>query len=130
VSLKVLNGPTIHAGESLSDAIDCSEGEVVRVTMPAEWTTAPLTYQISTDGEFYNDLFDRDGYEIKIPVVPADVSRAIAFLKIRSGSRASPVVQPSNREFAVAIKTSGTVIVPPTRPHPEEKRIGPGIVRS
>src|SRR4249919_2002135 len=102
MTLQILNGPIIAAGESLSDSIDCSAGELVRLTMPGAWTgTAPLTFQISTDGVFYNDLFTLDGHEITLPVVvpgaavivPTDVGRAIAFIKFRSGTRAAPVVQ-------------------------------------
>jgi hypothetical protein len=111
--LQVLNGPFIQAGESLSDAIDCSPGELVRLTMPGAWSEAPLTFQISTDGVFYNDLFTLDGHELTLPVVPGaavlvshDVGRAVAFIKFRSGTRAAPVPQQDLREFAVAIDVS------------------------
>lgn len=111
MTLQVLNGPRILAGESLSDVLDCSAGEPVRITMPPDWTNASLSFQISTDGLFFNDLFDSNGYEIMahvVPggavVVPMDVARVVTFLKIRSGSRASPVPQDANRDFAVAIK--------------------------
>jgi hypothetical protein len=116
MTLQVLNGPFIQAGESLSDAVDCSAGELVRLTMPGAWTdAAPLTFQISTDGVFYNDLFTLDGYELTLPVVVPgaavlvshDVGRAIAFIKFRSGTRAAPVPQEMLREFAVAIDVPG-----------------------
>jgi hypothetical protein len=112
MTLQVLNGPFIQAGESLSDAVDCSAGELVRFTMPGAWSdAAPLTFQISTDGVFYNDLFTLDGHELTLPVVVPgaavlvshDVGRAIAFIKFRSGTRAAPVPQQELREFAVAI---------------------------
>ena len=112
MSLQVLNGPFIQAGESLSDGIDCRPGELVRLTMPGAWSeAAPLTFQISTDGEFFNDLFKLDGHEVTVPavvpgaavIVPHDVGRAVAFIKFRSGTRAAPVVQEMLREFAVAI---------------------------
>lgn len=108
---EVLNGPHIAAGESLSDVLDCSTGELVRITMPPDWTEAKLTFQISTDGEFFNDLFDMNGYEVTLHVVPGaaalipvDVARAIVFLRIRSGLRADPVPQAADRLFAVAVK--------------------------
>jgi hypothetical protein len=115
MTLQVLNGPFIQAGESLSDAVDCSAGELVRLTMPGAWTdAAPLTFQISTDGVFYNDLFTLDGHELTLPVVVPgaavlvshDVGRAVAFIKFRSGTRAAPVAQDMLREFAVAIDVS------------------------
>ena len=34
MTLNVMNGPVIEAGESLSGAVDCSGGDAVRITMP------------------------------------------------------------------------------------------------
>ena len=110
--LEVLNGPVIEAGECLSDAVDCSAGQLVRITMPADWSDgAALTFQISTDGEFFNDLFGIDGYEVTINevvagsavLIPESVGRAIAFIRFRSGTRGDEVPQEKRREFAVAI---------------------------
>jgi hypothetical protein len=113
--LQVLNGPFIQPSESLSDGIDCSAGAIVRLTMPGNWTPANLTFQISSDGAMYNNLVNTDGEEIQIRVVAgsavvlaqfADYLRAIAFLKVRSGSSEHPVEQAELREFAVAIETA------------------------
>ena len=111
MTLQVLNGPTIAAGESLSDGIDCSAGQLVRITMPAEWDGAGITFQFSTDGVFYNPMFGLDGFEVQIKnvvagagvIIPADIGRAIAHLKIRSGTRGNPVDQHEERVFAVTI---------------------------
>jgi hypothetical protein len=111
--LKVLIGPTIAAGESLSDGLDCTGGNIVRLTMSEKWTSANLTFQISTDGTLYNDLFRPDGEEVMMNMEPGaavvvgqigEYLKAIAFLKIRSGSRDHPVVQKERREFAVTIE--------------------------
>lgn len=109
--LGVLTGPTIAAGEFMSGPIDCSAGELVRITMPADWTPAVLSFALSTDGEGYNDLCDIRGNEILLNVnpgsaviMPIEVSRAVVFLKLRSGTRDQPVPQEAQREFAVAIK--------------------------
>ena len=112
--LEVLNGPVIEADECLSSAVDCRAGQLVRITMPADWDDgAALTFQISTDGEFFNDLFGMDGYEVAINevvagsavLIPESVGRAIAFIKFRSGTRGNEVRQEQRREFAVAILT-------------------------
>jgi hypothetical protein len=116
--LQVLNGPTIQAGESLSDAVDCSPGQLCRITMPPDWTEAPLTFLFSTDGVFFNEMYGLDGYAVSIKVVvpgagviiPGDVGRAIAHLKIRSGNERDPVRQEATRSFAV------TIIVPDAEP--------------
>jgi len=109
--LQVIEGPTILEGESLSDGVDCSAGQLVRITMPADWTDSSLTFQFSTDGMFYNEMYDIDGYAVAVPVVvpgsgviiPEHVGRAVAFLKIRSGTVGNPVPQDGDRTFAVTI---------------------------
>ena len=116
--LTILNGPTIAQGESLSDGLDCTAGAIVRLTMPANWTPANLTFQISSDGALYNDLVDFNGNEVTLPVVPgsavvvaplADFLKAVAFLKVRSGTRKHPVVQQQDATFAIAIETDAPV---------------------
>jgi hypothetical protein len=118
--LKVLNGPTIAAGESLSDAIDCSAGQLVAITMPEGWSDgqgnkgASLTFQYSPDGQAYSELCNIDGFAVTVPqvvpgstvVVSADVGRATAWLKLRSGSAGNPVAQEEARTFALSIMTA------------------------
>jgi hypothetical protein len=109
--LKVINGPTISAGESLSDAVDCTEGQLVRITMPPEWTDASLTFLFSTDGVFFNEMYGLDGYAVKLEevvpgsgvIIPEHVARAIAHIKFQSGSHGNPVEQEKERTFAVTL---------------------------
>jgi hypothetical protein len=108
--VNVLNGPVIEAGESLSAPLDCTGGDVVRITMPSAWTEAVLSFQISTDGEFFNDVFRSDGWEVSFHVVPGsavllppDMTRAVQYLKVRSGTRDNPVPQPERRQFAISV---------------------------
>lgn len=118
MALEVINGPFIRAGESLSEPIDCSAGEIVRLTMPGNWTTAPLTFQFSTDGAMYNELYhvvgnpeSFAGFPVQLTrvepgiglVLPESFGRGIVWLKIRSGTKGVPVVQPEEREFAIAV---------------------------
>ncbi|MCK1281348.1 hypothetical protein IVB46_39635 [Bradyrhizobium sp. 61] len=111
MAIEIINGPTIAAGESLSDAVDCSAGQIVRLTMPGDWLNAPLTFQISSDGLFFNDVFDNKGIELKsivvagtAVIVPADYLAAASFIKFRSGTRDLPVTQPAERVFAIALE--------------------------
>ncbi len=111
--LQIINGPIIRAGESVSDPIDTGEeGSMVRLTMPGHWGggAAPLTFQISSDGELFNDLYDHQGHEITIPVsigagviFPLGMMAGIRFIRFRSGTSAAPVPQEIEREFAVAV---------------------------
>ena len=113
MTLNVINGPIIAAGESLSDAVDCSGGDAVRIAIPAEWTGANLTFAISTDGNGFNDLFDLEGNEITMVVEPGAAVRIDRrwasfwnFIKFRSGTRDHPVVQRERREFAITLRTA------------------------
>jgi hypothetical protein len=113
MTLQVVDGPTIAQGESLSDGIDCSAGEIVRITVPQEFTPANLTLQVSSDGNFYNDLFDSHGNEVTIVAKPNTSivigehwARVIAYLKLRSGTRNHPVEQGVDCRFGIAIEVA------------------------
>ena len=116
--LAIIDGPTIPKGESLSEGIDCSSGEIVRITVPQEFTEASLTFQVSTDNNFYNDLFDDRGDEITITAEPDSAIfiegrwvRAVAHIKLRSGSRDHPVQQREDCKFAIAVDTGDVPVM-------------------
>jgi len=111
--LSIVDGPTIPAGESLSDGVDCSAGTIVRITVPQEFTPANLTFQVSTDGNFYNDLFTASGAEVTVVahgstgiVVPEAWTKSINFIKFRSGSRTHPIAQKVDCKFAIAVEAA------------------------
>jgi hypothetical protein len=110
---EIIDGPTIARGESLSDGVDCSAGQIVRITVPQEFTDANLTFQVSSNGDLYNDLYDDAGEEITITATPDTTIfvegfwvRAVGFLKLRSGTRAHPIAQREDCKFAIAIKVA------------------------
>lgn len=113
MALVVLQGPIIRAGQSLSEGLDCLAGDLLRISMPLEWDVAPLSFQVSSTNDLYNDAFDMTGYEVVLPVVvpnsavivPVHVSRAIGWIRFRSGTRVKPVPQSAERLFRVAIST-------------------------
>jgi hypothetical protein len=121
--LTVLNGPIIKAGESLSEAVDCGDGELVRITMPPDWTFASLTFQFSTDGVFFNELYGFDAFAVTIKtvvpgsgvIIPSDIGRAIKFIKFRSGTEGNPIPQEEDRNFAVAVYSEGASAPAATR---------------
>jgi hypothetical protein len=111
--LTIVDGPTIAQGESLSDGADCSGGSIVRITIPQEFTDANLTFQASSDGNLYNDLYDNKGDEVTLAVKPdttvvvsAHWTRSIGFVKFRSGTRAAPVEQKTDCKFAIAVDSN------------------------
>lgn len=116
VSLSVVLGigrdtatATIANGASLSDAVDLGANYVAtRLTLPAAWTAASLSFQTSPDGVTYNEMRDDSselisrtvaaGYDVALP--PA-LWRGVRYLKIRSGSAAAPVVQGGARDIVI-----------------------------
>jgi hypothetical protein len=113
MAITIVDGPTIRAGESLSDGVDCSAGTIVRITVPQEYTSANLTFQVSSDGGFYNDLYTADGEEITITAKPDTGivvhevwTRSINFIKLRSGTREHPVKQKGDCKFAIAVEAA------------------------
>jgi len=114
---------TIANGASLSGAIDMNrirssaEGvgghgiHLAAIQMPSAWTAANITFQGSVDGSTYYDLYDMYGTEI---LVTAAASRMIAldltmfaginFVKIRSGTTATPVNQGADRAIVIGLR--------------------------
>ena len=103
---------TIAAGQSLSDVIDCSTGAPVFLHMPADWTSARLSFQVSADGTTYNDLFTWEAVEITVNVVPGTSMLLdpkwgpVTYMKIRSGGRDKPVPQEATRTIVMTLDTS------------------------
>jgi hypothetical protein len=71
-----------------------------------------MTFQVSSDGNLYNDLFDDQGHEIAITARPSSGiiidrswARTVAFITLRSGTRAAPVKQKEDCKFAIAVST-------------------------
>ena len=112
--LTIIDGPTIKLGESLSDGADCSAGTIVRITVPQEFTPANLTFQVSSDGNLYNDLFTASGEEVTVVakpdtgiVISEHWAKSINFVKFRSGSSSHPVEQTKDDcKFAIAVDTA------------------------
>jgi hypothetical protein len=99
---------TLHSGQSLSDAVVVPDGmRPLGLTLPSNWTSSSLSFQISYDGaEFFETM---DGYSTMAPLVFTGAVASIALyiptwsllrgqaIKVRSGSLASPTVQGGDR---------------------------------
>lgn len=106
---------TIPSGQSLSSAVDLTDWILTRIDMPAAWTSAALTFQVSSDGVNFRDYYDSDGNELSIGSTVATASRAIVpgfggslywwagvrYLKLRSGTSAAPVNQAADRTIGL-----------------------------
>lgn len=97
---------TIANGASLSDAIQTDGSTLVGIIMPAAWTAANLTLQMSHDDSTYNNVYDETGTEKTIVASasryillnPADFLGANS-LKVRSGTSGTPVNQGADRSL-------------------------------
>ena len=105
---------TILAGQSLSGPLDCRSGAPLLLFIPAQWTSARISYQLSQDGVTYYDLYDRSAKEIAVNVRAGTVVRLNpewtevalgCWLKIRSGSSDGPTIQTANRTFTLLVET-------------------------
>ena len=102
---------TIASGASLSGAAAIGDSSVIGVLMPAAWTAASLTFQVSVDGTNYYNLYDDAGSEV---TAQASTSRCVLlepkqfigfrYLKIRSGTAASAVNQGGDRIITLVVR--------------------------
>jgi hypothetical protein len=99
-----LNPATIGIGTALSGPVALGALTLVGISMPAVWTTAPLTFQVSPDGgTTWQELYDGAGNEVTIEaaagqyIIPLNLAsyfwRGINMVQVRSGTSGSPVNQ-------------------------------------
>ncbi len=101
---------TILNGASLSAAVDIDGSTVVGIVMPAAWTAANLTMQMSADDSTHNNAYDEFGAEKTITAAasryillnPSDFLGADS-IKLRSGTSATPVNQGADRSITVVL---------------------------
>ena len=111
-SLSVITA-TIANGDSVSGSIALGDDPVVAIRMPAAWTAAVVTFQVSDDGTTFGDLYNLAGDEttVQIPAGGALAGKVVAlspwefagarYIKIRSGTGASPVSQGAARTLTL-----------------------------
>jgi len=102
----------IEADASLSEAIAVDYVTITGIERFANWTAADITFSVSNDGATFTDLYDSTGTEVK--VTTGSGARMIAlsagdywpvrFLKIRSGTSATPVVQVAARALRLTFR--------------------------
>lgn len=107
----VVGAVTIANGQSLSSAVVLGEDRLVGIAMPADWTAANLTFQVSHDGSTYNNLYDDSGAEITVTAaddryiaLDLTVFAGIQDLKIRSGTSGTPVNQGAERTITLVTR--------------------------
>jgi hypothetical protein len=105
---------TILNGAALSNAINLRGEVLVAVRMPAAWTAAGITFQVSMDNVTYLNAYAAGGGEVALVVVAAhhvwlDPAAYMGFrwIKVRSGTGGTPVNQLAERVFSVISRGIG-----------------------
>jgi len=101
----------IAASANLSEAVLVDGAAIVGIVMPATWTAANLTFQVSVDGTTYNNLYDQFGTEVNVPAStsryiqtnPADFE-GFVYIKVRSGTSGTPVTQAAQALLTLAVE--------------------------
>ena len=108
---------SIANGESQSGAIPIGGRTYVAITVSPQWTAAALTFLASNEeGGTFLPVYKEDGTELTIASANVVVSRNIGlgalmqylspfkFIKLRSGTAATPVNQAAARPFLIHTK--------------------------
>ena len=107
---------TILNTASLSAAVELDGHSVERIIMPAAWTAADLTFQVSDDGgTTFQNLYWDWGAEFVIDAAVATTIELSPFcklsnidqLKVRSGTSGVPVAQAADRIIRLSVSTRG-----------------------
>jgi len=94
-----------HDGATVRDGCDLAGLVLVGIGMPAVWTAAAITFQVSKDGVTFRDVFNVDGTEFKlttpladqfIPLAPLD-TYGWRYIRLRSGLKSATVAQGAAR---------------------------------
>lgn len=104
---------TIPNGASLSDIAEISAGEIVGIELPTI-TAALLSFQVSTDGNTFRNLFNSDGTTEtqvastagdRVVQAPAALKECGApYVKVRSGLAGAPTNQGANRVVRLIVQ--------------------------
>lgn len=104
---------SLDAAASLSDAVNLGGLRLFGIVMPASWTAAALTFQVSFDeGASWSNLYDASGSEVSVTVAASRaitldpvIFAAVPMLKVRSGTMAAPVNQTAAAALQLVVRS-------------------------
>jgi len=105
----------IHAGQSISDARDVGGWDPLGVQLPTAWTTANLTFlaaerfngtYLPVYGPTLTEARLTVGSQQRTILVVSGIAdlRGLRYMKLRSGTEASPVVQLADRTVNMLVR--------------------------
>lgn len=93
---------TIATGQSLSGEVDIGANSLVGIAMPAAWTAASITFQVSPDGgttwlelQTVSSEYTVTAAASQFIAIDPTALKGFNAIKVRSGTSASPVNQTS-----------------------------------
>ncbi|MDE1902177.1 MAG: hypothetical protein KGI37_11160 [Alphaproteobacteria bacterium] len=104
---------TIAGGTNLTGTINLGGLRLFGIAVPATWTAASLTFQMSPDGgtSWYN-LQDQTGTEISAAANPSccltfdpKIFAPLQYIKLRSGPSSSPVNQTAASTLQLVLRS-------------------------
>lgn len=112
---RLIKTVTIAASGSVTDEIDLGGYRLAAIHMPAAWTAAAITFTAApTTGGTFTDVHDNAGTEVSITtaasrtvILATDVAEnleGLAYIKLRSGTSATPVAQAAERSLTLVLK--------------------------
>lgn len=112
IDIEVIDA-AIAGGVSLSPEVPLGAKTLVGVAMPAAWTAASITFQVSPDGgTTWLDLVDSSGSEVAITAsanqfvqIDPAVWRGINMVKVRSGTSSAPVNQGADALVGLVVRS-------------------------
>lgn len=133
MAAKTVIATAIPAGASITGPISLGSGGLTAIGTIGAWSGNAMSFRASSDnGATYSDLY-ADGNEVvliigdgQIENIDVDLWAGITNFKIRSGTSASPVVQPVLAQIAVVGDFSGPVPPPVLIPIPALTLTGTG----
>lgn len=104
---------SIKAGASLSTVLSISNVQLLALQVPAAWTAADITLQVSPDADKWYDVYSDAGDEVAIKAsagrhvtLSLQYLAGVQYARLRSGTSGTPVNQVADAE----INCFGTVI--------------------
>ena len=102
---------TILNAASLSDIIELNGASIIRISMPAVWTAAEITFQVDDGDGTFRDLWMDWGWELWVETaVSRSIEMSVFFrglhwdrVKVRSGTSGAPVAQGGDREIGLVV---------------------------
>jgi hypothetical protein len=106
---------TIANGASQSDILDLGGYTMAGIATPSAWTTAAITFLVAQrPTDTFLPLYTEGGTEVSVTVavsrgigltaLPAEALAAWRYVRLRSGTAATPVNQGAARTIIVALK--------------------------